>query len=157
MVKRVYRKGYIASSNGRGFGLPFSPACRQAGACRKCGGIAFSKMYTFPVIESLPGGLDRGPDVVATEEEVRAIFDKLARDKTFSETRKLGDETGLFLWDVEIPTEDGKTEYSFRRGRAEAGELPGIRIDMAYYDVSGIPISGHSVAKRIKRIWSLTP
>ena len=114
-------------------------------------------MYTFPVIESLPGGLDRGPDVVATEEEVRAIFDKLASDKTFSETRKLGDETGLFLWDVEIPTEDGKTEYSFRRGRAEAGELPGIRIDMAYYDVSGTPISGHSVAKRIKRIWSLTP
>ena len=114
-------------------------------------------MYTFSVIESLRNSLERGPDAIATEEEVEAIFEKLAGDKTFTETRKLGDETGLFLWDVEIQMEDGKAEYSFRRGRVETGELPGIRIDIAYYDASGTPISGHSVAKRIKRIWSLTP
>src|SRR3989344_5880199 len=88
-------------------------------ASRKCGGIAFSKMYTFSVIESLRNSLERGPDAIATEEEVEAIFEKLAGDKTFTETRKIGDETGLFLWDVEIQMEDGKAEYSFRRGRVE--------------------------------------
>ena len=109
------------------------------------------------MIEGIAHRFERGPDAITTEEEVRSIFEKLASGKAFTETRKLNDEAGIFLWDIEIPSEDGKTEYSFRRGRMEVGELSGIRIDVAYYDADGMPISGHSAAKRIGRIWKLTP
>lgn len=92
-----------------------------------------------------------------TEQEVCSVLGDLLGNIKYKEIRKLTDKNGLYLFDVEIPQEDGRIEYSYRRGRPEKKELHGWRIDKTIYDATGMPISGHSVAKKTGGIWRLTP
>ncbi len=94
---------------------------------------------------------EEGPEHIPTPEEVPAVFKELVGETEFEETRKLEDEQGLYLWDIKIFTEDGYTEYSYRRGRREAdelrgvliyGEFQGIRIDVAFLIQKGFQLAG---------------
>ena len=96
---------------------------------------------------------------IPTKEEVLKIFKQLIGNKKYKELEKKEDREGLCLWDIEIETEDGKTEYSFRRKLMANKKLPNLRIDVAFYDTEGNACGGHSVAKydEEKKEWKLTP
>ncbi|KKP68473.1 MAG: hypothetical protein UR66_C0005G0020 [Candidatus Moranbacteria bacterium GW2011_GWE1_35_17] len=96
--------------------------------------------------------------------EVLALFEKLAGENKFVERRKLEDEQGLYLWEIEIAQEDGGiTEYSYiRKGNYKERGLSGgsaskTAIHVTYFDNEGMPISGHSVCKLIEGKWIDTP
>ncbi len=92
-----------------------------------------------------------------TEYEVHKVLRDLLGNTPYRELRKLEDSSGLYLLEEEVRESDGRKEYSFRRGRPEKNELPGLRIDMTIYDEAGMPVGGHSVAKKIGGRWNLTP
>ena len=97
---------------------------------------------------------------IPTKEEVLKIFEQLIGDKKYKTLTKKEDEGGLLCsWDIEIETEDGKTEYSFRRKLMANKKLPNLRIDVTFYDTEGNACGGHSVAKydEEKKEWKLTP
>lgn len=100
---------------------------------------------------------------IPTAEEVLALFEKLVGEAKFIERRKLEDEQGLYLWEIEIAQEDGgTTEYSYiRKGNYRERGLAGgsaleTAIHIAYFD-DGMPISGHSVCKLTEGKWIDTP
>ncbi|MFY9463348.1 MAG: hypothetical protein WAP52_04155 [Candidatus Sungiibacteriota bacterium] len=105
---------------------------------------------TLPITE-------RCPEHIPTAEEVAGVFEQLVKGKEYKETRKLEDENGLYLWDIEIPDESGEgiVEYSYRRGRPAEGQLLELRIDVAFYDSDGMPISGTSAAKFENGAWKI--
>jgi hypothetical protein len=107
--------------------------------------------------EKIPKHFEEGPEPIPTQEEVLSLFEKLVGEKKYEEIRKLEDEEGLYLWDIKIHGEDGDTEYSYRRGRQSEGQLPGLRIDVTFFDNEDVPVGGHSVAKFINGEWKLTP
>lgn len=105
-----------------------------------------------------------GFERIPSAEEVLALFEKLVGEAKFGERRKLEDEQGLYLWEIEIAQEDGgTTEYSYiRKGNYKEKGLAGgsaseTAIHVTYFDNEGIPISGHSVAKLVDGEWVDTP
>jgi len=101
---------------------------------------------------------------IPTAEEVVALLEKLAGEAKFGERRKLEDEQGLYLWEIEIAQEDGgTTEYSYiRKGNYKERGLAGgsaseTAIHVTYFDNEGMPISGHSMLKLINDKWIETP
>lgn len=104
-----------------------------------------------------PPSVENAPESIPTSEQVAAVFEQLVEGKEYTETRKLEDENGLYLWDIELPDKSGEgiVEYSYRRGRPTEGQLPGFRIDVTYYDAQGRPISGTSAARRIGEEWKI--
>jgi len=104
------------------------------------------------------------PERILTAEEVLALLEKLAGEAKFSERRKLENEQGLYLWEIEIAQEDGgTTEYSYiRKGNYKERGLAGgsaleTAIHITYFDNEGMPISGHSVSKLMDGKWIDTP
>jgi len=104
------------------------------------------------------------PERIPTPEEVLALFEKLVGEAKFGERRRLEDEQGLYLWEIEITQEDGgTTEYSYiRKGNYKERGLAGgsaseTAIHVTYFDNEGVPISGHSVSKLIDGKWIDTP
>lgn len=94
------------------------------------------------------------PEHIPTAEEVLALFEKLVGEEKFSERRKLEDEQGLYLWEIEIAQEDGgTTEYSYaRKGDYKARGLAGgsaseTAIHVTFFDSEGIPYNGYPVRK----------
>ncbi|PIR84158.1 hypothetical protein COU18_00170 [Candidatus Kaiserbacteria bacterium CG10_big_fil_rev_8_21_14_0_10_51_14] len=92
-----------------------------------------------------------------TEDEVHSVLQEFLEGKKFNVARKLEDGNGLYLLEVTIPDEGGYIEYSYRRGRPEKNERPDWRIDKTFYDETGMPIHGHSVAQKVGGVWKLTP
>jgi len=118
----------------------------------------FGEIPARPVIEKEK--LEHLP----TSEEVLELFEKLVGEVKFSERRKLEDEQGLYLWEIEIVQEDGgTTEYSYiRKGNYKERGLAGgsaseTAIHVTYFDDQGVPISGHSTCKLIDDKWIETP
>ncbi|MFH0988119.1 MAG: hypothetical protein V1763_01975 [Parcubacteria group bacterium] len=113
-----------------------------------------------PKIEIIKGKYEHIPNA----EEVLALFERLVGESKFSERRKLEDEQGLYLWEIEIAQDDGSiTEYSYiRKGNYKERGLAGgsaleTAIHVTYFDDEGMPISGHSLFKLINDKWIETP
>lgn len=132
-------------------------AVLAAASALKIPGAASAPTLDTAAVARIQPELISSPEYVG-EEEVHSILRKLLGDVRYRgspETKT--DANGLFRLEVTLPDSDGYREYSFRRGRPEKEELPGFRIDMTYYDSSGMPISGHSVAEKNGNTWKLTP
>ena len=108
--------------------------------------------------EKPPNVFEEGPEAIPTPEEVEAVFEKLIEAEDFEDIRKLEDEQGLYLWDIKVPGEGGDTEYSYmREGRYAEGQASKTAIHVTFFDVEGVPVGGHSVAKYIDGEWVLAP
>ncbi|OGG54995.1 hypothetical protein A3D62_03050 [Candidatus Kaiserbacteria bacterium RIFCSPHIGHO2_02_FULL_49_11] len=108
--------------------------------------------------EGPPNAFEKGPEPIPTQEEVRSVFEQLAGGEKYETVRELTDEKGLYLWDIIISVEDGSTEYSYMRaGRYREGQASETAIHVTFFDKTGTPVGGHSVAKYEKGEWELTP
>jgi hypothetical protein len=96
---------------------------------------------------------------IPTSEDIQSVFEELLEGKEYETRRKLEDEQGLYLWEIEISEEDGHTEYLYmRKGRyEEGGQASDTAIHIAFFDEDDFPISGSSVAKYMEGEWKLTP
>ncbi len=106
-----------------------------------------------------PNNVEGGQEIVPTSEEVQAVFERLVGEKKYAETRKLEDEKGLYLWEIEIATEEGKTEYLYmRKGRYQkGGEASTTAIHVAFYDTDGMPVGGELAAEYREGVWEFIP
>ena len=87
---------------------------------------------------------------IPTEAEVMALFCELTEGKEFTVTRRMEDEKGLYLLEVELSNADGgKTEYLYmRKGQyAEGGSAKETAIHVVFYDSDGMPDGGESAKK----------
>jgi len=110
-----------------------------------------------PTIESTPSP-EEGPEKIPTEAEIKEHFDRLLEGREYTDRRKLEDERGVYLWEVEtaiteeeavaISEEGGTKEYTYRRKGPHAGGNPSdTNIDFAYFDGMGMPVGGGNVSK----------
>ncbi len=106
-----------------------------------------------------PGSFEEGPEIIPTSEEVLEIFKQLVGSLEYVEERKLSDESGLYLWDIVVPGEDGGTvQYSYsREGIFPEGSPTSTTVYCSFFDADGSVFWGTSVAKVINGEWKLTP
>lgn len=97
---------------------------------------------------------EESPEKVPTPEDVEVAFEQLIGGERYEEIRKLEDEEGLYLWDVV----SGGNEYSYmRKGQYAEGQASESAIHVTFFDDSGVPCGGHSVAKFVNGSFILTP
>ena len=110
--------------------------------------------------EGPPNIFEGKPESIPTPEGVQSVFEKLVeggRSENIRTVRKFEDEQGLYLWDIVIHKDDGDIEYSYmRKGQYQEGKASATAIHVTFFDESGIPTGGHSVAKLIEGSWELT-
>jgi hypothetical protein len=97
---------------------------------------------------------------IPTEAEVWAVLEKLIGEKEiskFTDRRKESDEKGLYLWEIECPTEDGHVEYMYIRKGSHpvGGSSSETVIHIAVFDTDEFPINGTRVAELRDGEWSL--
>ncbi len=104
-----------------------------------------------PGHEEKQKNIETAAEHLPNEAEVREIFNKLI-DGAFVERRKIADEKGLYLWEVEIPGKlSGETtEYAYRRDLQGKTNYNGITITN-FED--GMPVGGKNVADFIDGKW----
>src|SRR6185503_12433279 len=98
--------------------------------------------------ESEGNPFESEPEHIPTPEEVHSVFRELIR-KEYSEKRKLEDEKGLYILEVEAPgdSEGEVNEYAYmRKGRHPEGEISVTEIHVTFYE-NGAPVSGTSAAR----------
>ena len=90
-----------------------------------------------------------------THDEIWQVFEDLLAGREFTETRKLTDDLGVYLWEIRTTFSDGSTiEYSYaREGRFPEGSATVSRIDRVYLDAQNNPVRGDSIAKFIDGRW----
>src|SRR3989344_7142142 len=97
-------------------------------------------MYSKSMNENQPNAVEAEAEHVPTLEEVSLVFVKLAGEG-YKEVLKREDEKGLYLLEIEIPSEsEGEViryEYMRKRTYPEGGSIA-AEIHVAYYD-AGIP------------------
>ncbi|HEY4509724.1 MAG TPA: hypothetical protein VJC15_01920 [Candidatus Paceibacterota bacterium] len=94
-----------------------------------------------------------------THDEIWQVLEGLLDKREFSQTRKLTDALGVYLWEIRTTDHNDSTiEYSYmRKGRYLEGVADVSRIDRVDLDEQDNPIGGTSVAKFIGGRWVLTP
>ena len=100
---------------------------------------------------------EKSKETIPSEENILAVFEKLAEGKEFSEVRKKTDEDGIYLWEValtEVGADGGTTEYSYRR-EGEFAETKSSKtvVDRVFYDADGFPVGGDPVAEYVDGEW----
>lgn len=98
-------------------------------------------------------------EAIPSLEEIRFALERFTWGKEVTETRKLEDELGVYLWDITIPDVDGGIiEYSYvRKGPHAKGNPIETMINDTFYDKDGFPIHGSSVARYANGEWKFTP
>lgn len=117
----------------------------------------------FPNLEKRPVNEEKKENVaekIPSQEEVLGVFKEFIGEAVFSDRRKQSDEKGLYLWEINVPTEDGgHTEYMYmRKGKhAVGGSSSETVIHVLFFDADdeNIPISGYDVAKLVDGEWKL--
>ena len=95
---------------------------------------------------------------IPTPDEVKTLFEQLVKGEKYKTIRQRRDGKGLYLWDITIPHGIGHAEYSYmRKGRYSEGQALSNVINMTFYDESGNPEGGWSVAKYIDGEWKIIP
>lgn len=96
------------------------------------------------------------PEHIPTPEEVHSVFRELI-GKEYSEKRKLEDEKGLYILEVEAlgDSEGAVNEYAYmRKGHYPEGGITVSEIHVTFY-VNGVPISGTSAARYVQGQWKI--
>lgn len=92
---------------------------------------------------------ENNPEKFPSQEEVKTAFEKLIGEEDYTETRRLEDDKGLYLWEIE--TEN--FEYSYmRKGKYPEGEASHNQIFRVEYE-SGRPVGGKNVARYENGEW----
>ena len=93
---------------------------------------------------------------IPTDEEVWQVFETLLAGRKFSETRKLTDGLGVYLWDIKTQAPDGSAlEYLYmRKGQYPEGFAYESRVDYVYLNSQGEAIGGASAARFIGGKWT---
>ena len=104
--------------------------------------------------EGPPNTIEEGLESIPTAEEIESVFKELCGEEGFEEVRRLEDAEGIYLWDVT----SGGNEYSYmRKGRYAEGQALFSAIHVTFFDETGRPVGGHSVAKYINGKLKVTP
>jgi hypothetical protein len=109
--------------------------------------------------EREPNQFENEPEHIPSPEEVRSIFRELS-EKEFVETKRVDDEKGLVILEVEVAgeTEGQVIEYAYRRtlrhlqGAKTEFEVPEIHTTV-YED--GMPVRGTSAARYVEGGWKI--
>ncbi len=109
--------------------------------------------------EGKPHPSEMGFEIIPTEAEVRELFLELVEGKSFVEVRKLEDDKGIYLWDIEVHEEAETKEYSYVRKGSHANP-PGKIVQTAIHFTSytdGMPTAGQSVRELRESGWTTIP
>lgn len=109
--------------------------------------------------EREPNQFEVEPEHIPSPEEVQSLFRELS-GKEFVETKRVDDEKGLVILEVEVAgeTEGQIIEYAYRRtlrylqGAKTKADVPEIHTTV-YED--GMPITGTSAARYIEGAWKI--
>ncbi|HEX3099476.1 MAG TPA: hypothetical protein VHQ41_00705 [Patescibacteria group bacterium] len=109
-----------------------------------------------PSEEEMSFNAEQETEFIPSPEEVASVFKELGLEN-YTETRKLEDEKGLYLWEVEVPgeTENTVKEYSYmRKGKYGKMGITDTEIHVTSYE-DGIPHTGTSAAKYEDGKWRI--
>jgi len=99
------------------------------------------------MIESFTNFPEKDKESIPREYEVHEAFLKLLEGRKLTERRKLEDSSGLYLWEVSFEDEKGSVEYSYQReGNFKEGSSVKASIEVTFFDKSGFPKGGNTVA-----------
>lgn len=115
---------------------------------------------------------EKSSEHIPTPEEVKSMFEQFIgekkykeKGKEYKEVRKLGDQQGLYLWDITIPIDSLRgeaggggmyAEYSYmRKGKYKEGSATKTAIHVTFFDHDDMPKGGHCVANFINNKWVL--
>lgn len=106
----------------------------------------------------MPENQSETPERIPSKEEVLALIKNLAGGKELSERRILEDEQGVYVWELEVKTDEGMTEYGYmRKGPHRQSENHGgaltTAIHATLFDADGMPYSGGNVAELVDGEW----
>ena len=102
-----------------------------------------------------PPSIEENVEIIPTPEEVKDAFEQLTKSGEYETTKLLEDEKGIYKWEIVVQTEEGSTEYAYRRGRVEEEENPGLNIDAYFNDKEGAFIEAEHVAVYKDSKWKL--
>ncbi len=88
---------------------------------------------------------------IPTEAEIEELFNRLLDGREYTDRRKLEDEFGIYLWEIEtamseeekamLNEPEGTKEYAYtRKGPHAAGNPTETTIKSMYFDVDGMPL-----------------
>lgn len=104
-------------------------------------------------------GESEGHESIPTKEYVRLVFEALVGQEVAYETTKLvEDEKGVYKWEITVPTKEGHIEYLYLRETLRPkgkGNVLEPHIHVVFYDQTGMPISGGSIAEYRDGKWLL--
>lgn len=85
---------------------------------------------------------------IPSQKDIERLFERMVKEDEYKELRKLEDEKGIYLWEIEVVKEDGNLEYNYmRKGKYKEGQSATTAINVIFYDTDGMPISGDLVAE----------
>ncbi len=95
-------------------------------------------------------------ETTPSEEEIASVFKELGLENA-TETRKLTDEKGVYVWEVEIPSHEENIVMEFaymRKGKYGNQGSTATEIHVTYYE-NGIPFNGTTAAKFENGKWRI--
>lgn len=149
VAKIAHRVGRIACLLKHGLDpAPLVPICDEADIKEDAHAVIIMGILRE---ESLKQHTVISPDRIPSEEEVRTILLRFVGDAPYTERRKLVNEEGVYLWELEVKNPDGSAKeflYS-RKGVFVVGgkELRQNRttIDVTYWDEDGDLVTGYGL------------
>lgn len=80
-------------------------------------------------------------ETIPTEESVQRMFEVLRGEHSYHERRKLPDDQGVYLWEVEFQIEGGTAEFGYMRAgkHAVGGSATHTKVYVYYFDEDGMP------------------
>jgi hypothetical protein len=91
-----------------------------------------------------------------SESKIKEVFEKITDGQKYKELRKLEDQEGIYLWEIVLETEEGKTEYEYmRKGSHKEGGAIYSAIHVNFYDKDDMPIGGDLVTRYEEKDWDL--
>ena len=87
------------------------------------------------------------PSPEEQREEIAAVFEKILEGKEYKTLKELSDERGLTVWEIEVKTEEGTTEYLYtKKSDPVEGQVCDTKITSCLFDEEGMPTGGEDVA-----------
>ncbi len=72
----------------------------------------------------------RNQEPIPSQEEIHSVFEQLIGAVQYRETRKLEDERGLYLWDIEIPGEKVSLNILIEGDDPQQENVPGYELTL---------------------------
>lgn len=103
--------------------------------------------------------LDVEKETKLEETEIEQKFQQYLNGKEYTTRKKLEDENGIYMWEIEIKNDDGTTtEYTYsKKGKWVNQSRQKTAIHITNFDETGFPLGGKSLALFICGEWKATP